>query len=201
MQLPVADTKKRKLKVWKAAEAVWRKALKLSIRVKWMEKDFTCRLQSYSLGHVWGGKSLDMTPEEELWQAVIPRLTLSSLPICTYCILVTVWGWTVLCLKKKKVTLCLLMSFIFHHNVKWTASKTYHSSKENATREYLALLTAQTWQQRSQHLLHQRFNKSFLPAENYYGVQTLAYLVSSLCCVNKILTQFLSFQYRSFMTA
>lgn len=102
MQLPVADTKKRKLKVWKAAEAVWRKALKLSIRVKWMEKDFTCRLQSYSLGHVWGGKSLDMTPEEELWQAVIPRLTLSSLPICTYCILVTVWGWTVLCLKKKK---------------------------------------------------------------------------------------------------
>lgn len=146
--------KKRKIKVWKAAEAVWRKALKLSIRVKWMEKAFTCRLQSYSLGHVWGGKSLDMTPEEELWQAVIPRLTLSSLPICTYCILVTVWGWTVLCLKKKKVTLCLLMSFIFHHNVKWTASKTYHSSKENATREYLALLTAQTWQQRSQHLFY-----------------------------------------------
>lgn len=42
------------------------KALKLSIRAEWLGKDFTCRLQWNSLGHVGGEKSLDLTPEEEL---------------------------------------------------------------------------------------------------------------------------------------
>lgn len=86
--------KRRKIKVWKAAEVVWRKALKLSIRAKCSGKDFTCRLQWNSLEHVWGGESLDRTPEEELWHAAGPRLALSSPPNCTYCILVIVGGGT-----------------------------------------------------------------------------------------------------------
>lgn len=103
--------KGEKIKVWKAAEAVWRKVLKLSIRAKWLGKDFTCRLQWNPLGHVRGGKSLDMTPEEELWHAVIPRLMLSS-PNYRYCILVIVWGGTVL-LKKRAHSACWwLLNFI-----------------------------------------------------------------------------------------
>lgn len=160
-----------KIKVWKAAEAVWRKALRLSIRAKGLQRIFTCRLQWNSLGHVQGGKSLDTSPEEELWRAVVPGLVLSS-PDCTYCVLGIVWG-TVLSKKDSHSAYWWLWYFIMMFKKKL-------SSDENAAREYLQLLTAQTWQRLSRCLCHKCLYKSVFPSGELFQCPDTC-VVLSLC--------------------
>lgn len=183
--------KRRKIKVWKAAEVVWRKALKLSIRAKCSGKGFTCRLQWNSLEHVWGGKSLDRAPEEELWHAAGPRLALSSPPNCTYCILVIVGGGTGLLKRKPHSAYWWLLYFITALNelnprLGWKSCWRIIGSS-NLPAEITVFLP------------HQCLDKSFFPTESYSSVQRLVWCPHfAFCCSNKSLAPLLSFQYCHF---
>lgn len=176
---------------------MWRKAVKLSIRAEWLGKDFTCRLQWNSLGYVRGGKPLNTTPEEELWHAVIPRLMLSSPPNCTYCILVIVWGGTVLFKKKSHSAYWWLLYFITMLNEL--------GPRLLVQTKMLLENTCNYWQLKpdnkdhgvsatSVSLSHQCLDKSFFLTENSSSVQTFVWCHHfAFCCNNKTLTPLLSF--------